>query len=421
MGRALILALAAAAAVRAQGAPDDLIARVRAKLIETIARQESYSCTQTVERVLYESVRGRALSTSFDAAVAGGGRPGSSAGAYSVPAERDCDAFEKKLLDRSSSSQRLSTDRLRIDVAISGGEEIYSFPGENQFEPQRLAEIANRDLSSRGSFGGYLARIFGAHAAGLTSRGEVTENGRRLLQFGFGLERDEASAYSGTLLIDPQSLDLVRVMVRVPSFPDIHACAATASIDWTRQDVAGSSALLPARALLRIPSRNGGGRESRIEYSACRMFSPGSVHANAEQQLPLFGATHTSAGSVSLPRDLPFRVVTEEDVDSSTAAAGDAIRARTITPIHEKSGAVLVPEGAAVTARILQIQYLARTKTVDLVMRLDAIEINGKSQPLFAHAVEKPFRGGVFLHFPGKNASYVVKKGVKTSWVTDNF
>src|SRR5258708_874262 len=206
-GRALILALAAAGAVRAQTAPDDLMARVRAKLTETIARQESYSCTQTVERVLYESGRGQALSTPFDAALAGGGRPGLSAGGvYSVPPGRDCDAFEKKLLDRSSSSQRLSNGRLRLDVAISGGEEIYSFPGDNQFEPQRLAEVTNRDLSSNGNFGGYLARIFGAHAAELTSRGEVTENGRRLLQFGFGLERDEAIAYSGALLGDPQSL-----------------------------------------------------------------------------------------------------------------------------------------------------------------------------------------------------------------------
>ncbi len=114
-------------------------------------------------------------------------------------------------------------------------------------------------------------------------------------------------------------------------------------------------------------------------------------------------------------------VAFEQDIDSSTAAAGDAIRARTVTAMLDKSAGALVPVGAPVTARILRIQQRDESESLELVVRLDAIEVAGVSQPLFARALGKTERGAVLLHFYNLGGNYVVKKGTESRWVTTDF
>jgi len=84
--------------VHAQPDPGDLLQRVTQEVLDTVGRLPKYMCTQTVDRSQYEPTAGSA------------GHP--------------CEPYARKQL-------RLTTsDRLRLDVAVSGGRELYSWVGK---------------------------------------------------------------------------------------------------------------------------------------------------------------------------------------------------------------------------------------------------------------------------------------------------
>jgi hypothetical protein len=56
-----------------------------------------------------------------------------------------------------------------------------------------------------------------------------------------------------------------------------------------------------------------------------------------------------------VPAGYRFTLVLTQDIDTSTAAAGDAVAAKLATAIREGSK-VFVPEGAAVRGRIVRIE-----------------------------------------------------------------
>ncbi len=51
-------------------------------------------------------------------------------------------------------------DRLRLDIAVSEGREIYSWHGENRFSSSTIAEVVGNGPISSGNFVGFLHNIF---------------------------------------------------------------------------------------------------------------------------------------------------------------------------------------------------------------------------------------------------------------------
>jgi hypothetical protein len=362
---ALMLALCCTAAAQTQ------IARVRAKIAETIARQSECICTQTIERV-YDLGRG-------------------------------CDA-------KPSSGEKKSWDRLRLDVALRDGVEVYSFPGENEFDPGRLAEVSAEN--SRGTFGRLLVEIFEQQQPEIVGAGEMLENGRRRLQFSFTLPQASvkraSTPYAGTLLFDAETFDLVRVVIQAPRAPD-SACGDITTIDYGGQ--------LPTRAQRRVQ----GPRVPMIEidtvFSACRKL-PVVTSKTDEQQLPI-GGVQRGVVPLAIPPRLRFMVEFDEDIDAAAAAAGEVIRGQTIRPIIDQDGKQWVPASAAVVARIMRIRHL-KSGALVLVVRLETIKVGGNVQPLFARPYGKAERGAAFIQLPSQKGPHLIEKGSLSEWLTDD-
>jgi hypothetical protein len=133
-------------------------------------------------------------------------------------------------------------------------------------------------------------------------------------------------------------------------------------------------------------------------------------------------------------------VALTQGIDTATAAAGDRIKAKLITPI-EDGRKVLVPMGASIAARIVRIrQYYGVRAGISLDIKLETVDIGGVSKPLTAipdtgHSFAKKKGGtlqrrvelGTLSSLENRSANfvfldvkqpYLIASGLESMWVT---
>jgi hypothetical protein len=127
--------------------------------------------------------------------------------------------------------------------------------------------------------------------------------------------------------------------------------------------------------------------------------------------------------------------------DSGGAAAGDPVKAKLITPIHD-GAKVLAPSGALVTARIVRMrQFYGYVSSLSLDVALETVEAGGAAVPLIAapdlglHVDQKKGKGelkqrlelgtlrglenrSVSFAFKDVTFPYLILSGLESSWVT---
>ena len=439
-----------------------LLQRVRQSVMKTVDGLPKYVCTQTIDRAHYE--------------------PDSS---HFVPINnqhriRSCDSLAAEV-NSPSWKRRLSTsDRLRVDVAVThgrpgGDSEMYSWAGADRFSDQDLFQMVHDGAVSTGSFSSMLASIFGGDATTFSYSGNSTTVGGRLLaEFGFRVPIDQSHysyvfrtnqerrvtiEYWGTIVADPSTSDLVRLVIGASQLPaESSSCEITQTLDYTRVMLNGGEFLLPAVAQITSLHTDGSQAENVIHYSACHEYRGDSAvqyHLNPEA-----GTAHPSEPSSSnlpLPSGLPFKLVITDRIDTTKAAAGDQIQAKLETPIRDQNR-IWVPEEAVVSARIVSIRHfyepskvpgsedrVSRVERASLTMRvkLESVQFGGRSYPITARpdaAVNQVSRvrgklgrrieigtadrldqsdEAVFAFFD-PNLSRIVTKGLESNWVTAN-
>jgi hypothetical protein len=380
----------------------DLLLRASQNVVDTVGRLPKYVCTQTIDRDRYEPDRPRY-------------------GANVERRARSCDDISAEL-KAAAWKRRLSTsDRLRLDVAVSqegtGIEnEMYSWAGEDHFSDRDLFELVHDGALSTGSFASILASIFGGKGARFSYNGDSTVDGRLLSEFGFRIPEEESDylyvfgsgrtqqkpiAYRGTFLVDPETADLVRLVIRAGQLPkEAGACELSQTLDYGRVRLNGADFLLPTQARLSVTHVDETEAENVIRYSACHQFQGESTvrfTPSRAEESPASG-TDSSLTALTLPPGLPFQLSFIDRIDPTVAAAGDPIRAKLKTAIRDHSK-VLVPEGSAVTARILSIKRFYGHSTVQssevrktsgqqpslvITIRLDTLETGGVPHPFKA-------------------------------------
>jgi hypothetical protein len=424
MRSGLLLAFSIAAVVRAQQEPMDLLRRVQARVGDSADRMPRYMCTQTVDRAMYERDVHDRISACDESPV----RP---------------------------STHLTSTDRLRMDVGMTTTAEIYAWVGESRFNDRDLLDMVHEGAISTGSFGAYLNAIFRTDDANFTYNGETTQDGRTLSEFGYRvpyekshyryglLQHSAITGYDGTFLVDTKTADLVRLVVRTNRLPsETGACYASTTLDYGRVRLRGVDFLLPSSSTLRIFHTDGGEAENRTVFSSCHEFlGESTIRFDAPPDGLAAEASHGSGPRVlSIPPGLPFRVAFVQGIDTATAAAGDPIKAKLITPIREGSK-VLVPMGVAAGARIVRIRWFyGRESTLYLDVRLETVEVGGVSIPITAapdrgHSFQKAIGGtlqrrvelgslrgledrSAGFMFRNVHQPYVIGRGLESKWVT---
>ena len=437
--RALLLMWVSATCLAAQEHPraDDakaLLLEVRKKVMLTVDRLPKYMCTETIDRSTFRP----------EAKVFG----------------RSCDDLASRRKKKDWRIRKDTSDRLRLDVAVSSDSEMYSWAGEDRFQDRSLAELVQRGATSTGAFSAFLTTVFGTSSADFTYNGDVKAGGPALSEFGFRVPFEKSRysignklgrdivAYDGTFLVDPSTVDLVRLSVRADGLPaELKACEAITTLDYGRVRLNNTEFLLPSDVSLQIVYADGGESENRTVFSGCHEFlGESSLNFDTPSPAGLASAQKTVVEGLHVPGGLPFRIALTHAIDTATAAAGDPVKAELAAPIKEMHGGVLVPKGAAVTGRIVQIKrfYGSVSESLTLAFKLESIEANGMPRPFSAKLESLAKRSidssdalvvrqslGTFdqmfdrddpsvgvLEFQDVTQNYIIKRGVELDGIT---
>jgi hypothetical protein len=197
-----------------------------------------------------------------------------------------------------------SWDRLRLEVAIVEGKNVFSWVGAPRFEGDALEQLAGHGPLSSGDFGPFLNSIF--NQATLTFKSEERAGQRRLLTYSYdmpversryGLKAKEGwvvTAYNGILVIDPDAGDIVSLTVRTAELPESNpACQAISEVEYGRTQIHDRMVLIPRQTRLITINRQRGEARSVTTYSSCREY--------ASTVRLLFGDTPGGSASSTLP------------------------------------------------------------------------------------------------------------------------
>jgi hypothetical protein len=426
----LLVVLTAAAYSQAARDPDAVLKETIVRLREMAALLEKYVCIEAVDRSYFQRVVPR------DAPVLRSTVPACSpvAGATASPL----------LLE--------GTDRVRLEVSVSHGRELHSWPGATRFDARYADELIGDGPVSTGAFGGYLAGIFGRPGAAFRYVGERSVNGKMLLEYAYTVPLESSSfnirvedawrpaAYEGEFQIDPESFELERLTIRGTELPPgTPFCQASADLEYQRAHVGDSELLLPRRSQLDIVLRSGRETRNVTTFSSCREYQ-------AESAIIFDTAspteTNTVAGSgrgpVALPIGLPVTLALAKSIDTTTASAGDQVSATVVKPVKRPgSNDELIPAGAVVYGHIRRIEHhLLASPYFLLAIAFNRVEVRGTMSPFFARSeanaalarelgANVAMRGsgvrmwgvGTFL-FPTNKTREIIPAGFESKWFT---
>lgn len=362
-----------------QQAPDPIatLRRTKERLLSDLGRMPKYTCVQTVTRTYYDA-RSGAHGSSCSALVAAGST-------------------------RKPALPAFGWDRLRLEVAWVEGNNVYCWVGEPRFADDNLEKLAGEGPLGSGDFGALLREIL--LQATLDFEREQLRDGKHLLEYSYNMLVEKSTfkiktsegwspiAYSGTLLVDPETQDLVNLTMRMANLPNSSsACAATNDISYGRTSIHGRSVLIPRETHLDVLSVSGTESMSETIFTNCREYAsrvrvlPHAANGSTRQEAVV------SAGNAStaVPAGLEFdaRIITP--IDSDTAAAGDPIEAVLRSPIRGNNKVLLAPAGARIHGRLTDVRW--RSKPVakyELTVRFESVEVEDRNVA-FSAVLEPP-------------------------------
>ena len=362
--------LSAGMALAADYNPRQVLERVTAKVASAAKAIPNYTCVETVERDFY--------------------RP---AGSGKV---RGCPLPEER-----TASWLVSTDRLRLDVAMVKQGEIFSWVGASHFNDADVGQLVREGPMGTGAFAAFLTLVFAEDKAQFEfQRKLVAEDGRDLLEYSFQVRKDDShykvkvkdgwvlTAYSGGFRVDPAAQDVVRMWVNTAELPpETNQCAIETDMDYGISKIGDAPVLLTTHARQRFVYLNSEQTVNTTTFASCREYRGESTISFEEA--PPDGAPVSTANAparpASVPAGLRFTLELTQPIDSAMAAAGDRFAARLVSPLRDAKNKVLARGGAMVEGRLLRVQsYHLKPAEVVVVLKPEGVEIGGVKVPLTA-------------------------------------
>jgi hypothetical protein len=361
-------------------------------------------------------------------------------------------------IDRYAAAQggkRKPFDRIRINVAIVGGKELYSWPGAKSFEDRGLAEMVNTGFISDGDFSAMTNNVFVQHSAVVIFAGQEVQEGRSLLRYNFEISQMRSGwqvrlrgasgivGAKGWFLADATTYDLVRfsfAAVDLPPFsPDKHIVE---NIEYGRVRLGSADILIPLIVDLESESYNGDVHWNHAAFDGCRKYGAESSITFGDENTPA-PAAQAEEKKEELPEGLPpgleiqLKLVTA--VDSAHAAVGDEIRAVVSKNVRIDSETIL-PRGAIVKGVIRRFDrhvgnrpYCAvgiefteaayEGRRVVIFGKMDGIsKFTGLHKNVigFGESADRPPISGVG-YFYVEGESFTIPQGLSLVWVTESF
>lgn len=264
--------------------------------------------------------------------------------------------------------QEFMRDRLRLDVAVSEGREIFSWHGESRFTSSNVSDVIHNGPRTSGQFVGFLRNIFLTPGVQFTFKGASRENGKPVYSYEYVVERSRSTyflkgrsggaviPFHGSFSVDTSNLELVRLSIVGDDIPPSSGiCSAETDLDYQLVSISGRQSLLPSSFVLKIQSDPDVYTVNRNEYTQCREFRGESTLLFT----PVNSATPVTAHPVvdqPLPAGLTLKASLDNPIDDKNSYMGDAVEATLAEALTVPGTKKTIPAGAALHGVISQME-----------------------------------------------------------------
>jgi hypothetical protein len=372
--RGVVLVVACLAVRASERNSEEVIKRATERVVDSAARIPSCTCVETIAREYYRPT------------------------VATLP--RSCPVLMKERQHPTPDLiLRLAmTDRLRLDVTMTGRGEIFSWVGARRFDDRSIFQFVDGPMVT-GAFGGFLAVIFKQDVHKFTFERTLEVDGRRLMEYSFHVAPENSSykmeifgslakaGYSGTVLADPATGDVVRLTADATEFPEAaNACDISTNLALQRVKIGDSDFLLPAQARQRYVVTDGQETQITTTFANCREYvGESSVSFTAPEPGADGLPPSAPSASVPIPAEQRFTVELTAPIVSATAAGGDSFSGRLATPLRDDRRRTLARTGSLVEGRLLRVERHPVPPAFTVVaLKLERVEIAGSMVPLTA-------------------------------------
>lgn len=435
---AMLLGIAAASEVRAQSSDDSstVLARARENISSSLHRLPKYTCLETIERTYYIAPPAKVNAR--------------------VMTEAPANSCEAKQFGTTEDLRLEARDRLRLQVAVAGKNEIYSWAAASRFDSRSVFQLVSGGPIGTGSFGQYLADIFENPGARFQLATVRRDGSREIFEYSFRVPAEashydikagnewKVTGYHGSFQIDTATAQLLRLVAETEALPsEAPMCRARTSIDYHYLLLGDGEFLIPQRSELETLSANASETSSVTVFSGCHEYTAESTlrFDSQESSNTVTTAPQTTA---PLPPGLSLTLALQAPIDTRIAAAGDAVSAKVSQAVRAPhSNQILARAGAIAHGRILQLRRQYGSNQFLISIRFDTLETNGGVSPLSLKldrelkienartqigfrirgsefALPPPASaetGGLFV-VPARSGAYVFPAGFKSKWIT---
>ena len=325
--------------------PDTMLPRIQQQIEENLARMPNYTCVETMERF---------------------GR------------QRDAREFEP-------------IDRLYLEVAESGGKELFSRAGAQRFEEKHPSEFASWGAVGNGEFSGYERSVFLSGRPAFHYIGNEDCEGRTAIRYDYAVsaadsgfkvvhfDKSAVVAFHGSFWADPDSLDLIRLDVIADQIPrELDMDVLSSRIDYARFHIGEADFLLAQSSKLSLTHFTGREQRNRTEFTHCRQYA-GSATISFEDS-PASGAA-SSPLELVIPPDLRIHIDLSKSIGLTAARVGDALLGTVTAPVLA-NGRRFIPAGAEVVGRLRGIRR--SDKRDELTVEFSEVRFPGGNARFFA-------------------------------------
>jgi hypothetical protein len=345
--------------------PADLLQHIRDAVAAQLAKAANYTCVQTIDRSYFQA------ETNL---------PGCAIMPNGMP--------EKPFLH----------DRLRLDVAVSQSNEIYSWHGENKFSTTRVSEVVRKGPISSGNFVGFLHNVFLVPGVQFTYKGTSDVNGTTIHNFNFavpvassgyhvlGPHGTPTVPFHGSFTVNAADYQLKSLKVIADSIPsDTKICYTETEVTYQLVNISGNASLIPAAFVLRVEDETHVGTVSRSEYSQCREFRGESTLRFDLVNAPAEAAASLPASDEWLPSGITLRVALREPIDDRVSYTGDPVEGVLLNPVPIAGMKQIIPKNALLHGIITKLEYHEKPWKHHLVsIQFDRVIYGGASYALRA-------------------------------------
>jgi len=256
-------------------------------------------------------------------------------------------------------------DTVRVEVAVTKDDELYSWPGAHHFEERSITDMVGAGTIASGSFATEIRSVFLDNTSIIAWHGEEDMFGRPALRWDYRIPYNLSGwtlqyaghtgrvSASGAFWIDAASMELLRLETNADEIPpDVPIAAVKSTLDYGRVRIGSRTLLLPQRASLELAELTGQQSLNRIEFTHCREFTVQS--ALISELSPESGPAVAPVAELTLPVGLRLFVRLAHSIDSEQAVVGDALSAIVESSAGHKG--TMVPKGAVLRGRIRRLE-----------------------------------------------------------------